>query len=61
MSEGSGTQILSFEWVKAWHPDIADREIAISDYARAMMQYLKNAKVDSSPRISPADNAKSVI
>lgn len=26
----------SFEWEKLWHPDIADPELALSDYARVM-------------------------
>jgi sugar phosphate isomerase/epimerase len=30
----------SFEWEKVWHPDIAEPEIAIADYARVMTGYL---------------------
>ena len=30
----------SFEWEKAWHPEIEEPEIAIADYAKVMTQYL---------------------
>jgi sugar phosphate isomerase/epimerase len=32
-----------FEWEKLWHPDIADPELAIADYARVVGQCLGNA------------------
>ena len=32
-----------FEWEKAWHPDIAEPEVAIADFARVMTQYLEAA------------------
>jgi sugar phosphate isomerase/epimerase len=32
-----------FEWEKAWHPDIAEPEIAIPQYAQAMRGYLEAA------------------
>lgn len=32
-----------FEWEKVWHPDIADPEIAIADYARVVGQCLGDA------------------
>lgn len=32
-----------FEWEKAWHPDIAEPEIAIADYARVASGYLRAA------------------
>jgi len=32
-----------FEWEKMWHPDIADPEVAIADYARVVGQCLGNA------------------
>lgn len=32
-----------FEWEKVWHPDLADPEIAIADYARVVGQCLGNA------------------
>lgn len=32
-----------FEWEKLWHPDIADPEIAIADYARVVGQCLGDA------------------
>jgi len=33
----------SFEWEKAWHPEIEEPEIAIADFARAVTQYLRAA------------------
>ncbi|HEX6465874.1 MAG TPA: sugar phosphate isomerase/epimerase family protein [Terriglobales bacterium] len=30
----------SFEWEKAWHPDIDEPEIAIADFAKVVRQYL---------------------
>ncbi|HLV88929.1 MAG TPA: sugar phosphate isomerase/epimerase family protein [Candidatus Sulfotelmatobacter sp.] len=33
-----------FEWEKLWHPDIADPEIAIADYAHVVGDCLGNAK-----------------
>jgi sugar phosphate isomerase/epimerase len=33
----------SFEWEKVWHPDIADPEVAIPQYAQAMRGYLEAA------------------
>ncbi|PYX81416.1 MAG: hypothetical protein DMG70_19520 [Acidobacteria bacterium] len=33
----------SFEWEKAWHPDIEDPEIAFPEYADVMTKYLKDA------------------
>ena len=33
----------SFEWEKAWHPEIAEPEIAIADYAKVVSQYLSTA------------------
>lgn len=33
----------SFEWEKAWHPDIEEPEIAIADFARVAAQYLEAA------------------
>src|SRR5215467_1105386 len=37
------TGYYSFEWEKAWHPEIAEPEIAIADYAKVMTQYLSAA------------------
>ena len=31
----------SFEWKKLWHPDIADSELALTDYARVMKARFK--------------------
>jgi len=33
----------SFEWEKAWHPEIEDPEIAIADFAKVVSQYLQNS------------------
>jgi sugar phosphate isomerase/epimerase len=37
------TGSFSYEWEKAWHPDLEDPEIAFPDYARAMRGYLTDA------------------
>lgn len=34
------TGYYSFEWEKAWHPEIEEPEIAIADYAKVVGQYL---------------------
>jgi sugar phosphate isomerase/epimerase len=33
----------SFEWEKAWHPEIAEPEVAIADFARVITEYLSAA------------------
>lgn len=33
----------SFEWEKAWHPEIEEPEVAIADFARVVAQYLSTA------------------
>src|SRR5215470_17186666 len=33
----------SFEWEKVWHPELAEPEVAIADYARVMTEYLRAA------------------
>jgi sugar phosphate isomerase/epimerase len=33
----------SFEWEKAWHPEIEEPEIAIADFAKVVTQYLSAA------------------
>jgi sugar phosphate isomerase/epimerase len=33
----------SYEWEKAWHPDLEEPEIAFPDYAEVMTGYLKDA------------------
>ena len=33
-----------FEWEKAWHPELADPELAIADYARVVSGYLREAR-----------------
>lgn len=37
------TGCYSFEWEKVWHPEIAEPEIAISDFAKVITQYLAAA------------------
>jgi sugar phosphate isomerase/epimerase len=32
----------SFEWEKLWHPEIAEPEIALADYAKRMKQHFKS-------------------
>jgi sugar phosphate isomerase/epimerase len=32
----------SFEWEKAWHPEIEEPEVAIADYAKVLTQYLSS-------------------
>ncbi len=34
----------SFEWEKAWHPEIEDPEVAFPDFARVVTQYLREAR-----------------
>ncbi len=33
----------SFEWEKVWHPELEEPEIAFTDYARVMREYLSTA------------------
>ncbi len=37
------TGCYSFEWEKAWHPEIEEPEVAIADFARVVAQYLPAA------------------
>jgi sugar phosphate isomerase/epimerase len=32
----------SFEWEKMWHPEIAEPEVALADYPKAMMQHFNS-------------------
>ncbi len=41
--EAGYTGYYSFEWEKAWHPEIEEPEIAIADFARVVAQYLQGA------------------
>ena len=43
------TGYYSFEWEKAWHPEIAEPEIAIADYAKVVSQYLSAAVKQKHP------------
>jgi len=40
----------SFEWEKVWHPEIEEPEVAIADYARAVTQYFRDARPQSTRR-----------
>jgi sugar phosphate isomerase/epimerase len=37
------TGFYSFEWEKAWHPDLQEPEIALADYSTVVSGYLKDA------------------
>jgi hypothetical protein len=41
----------SFEWEKVWHPEIADPEVAIADYAQVVTGYLKDAGYRAGARL----------
>jgi len=41
------TGYYSFEWEKAWHPEIEEPEIAIADFAKVVAQYLSIAQKHS--------------
>jgi len=43
------TGYYSFEWEKAWHPEIAEPEVAIADFARVMARYLEAARAREKP------------
>jgi sugar phosphate isomerase/epimerase len=39
----------SFEWEKAWHPEIEEPEVAIADFARVVKHYLQAATAKQKP------------
>ena len=39
----------SFEWEKAWHPELEEPEVAIADFARVVKQYLQAATAKQKP------------
>jgi sugar phosphate isomerase/epimerase len=39
----------SFEWEKAWHPELEEPEVAIADFARVVTQYLQAATAKQKP------------
>ncbi len=43
--KGGYTGYFSFEWEKLWHPDIAEPEIALADYPKAMSAHFKKEGV----------------
>src|SRR6266567_8396307 len=45
LAEAGYAGYYSFEWEKAWHPEIEEPEVAIADFARAVTQYLREAPV----------------
>ena len=45
LADGGYDGIYSFEWEKVWHPDIAEPEVAIPQYAEVMTKWLAEAGV----------------
>jgi len=45
LAAGGYDGIYSFEWEKVWHPDIAEPDIAIPQYAGVMTKWLAEAGV----------------
>jgi sugar phosphate isomerase/epimerase len=41
LSDGGYTGFYSFEWEKLWHPEIAEPEVALADYPKAMARFFK--------------------
>jgi len=41
LSKGGYKGYYSFEWEKLWHPELAEPEIALADYAIAMKKHFK--------------------
>jgi sugar phosphate isomerase/epimerase len=41
LSKGGYKGYYSFEWEKLWHPEIAEPEIALADYAKVMKKHFK--------------------
>ena len=39
----------SFEWEKAWHPEIEEPEVAIADFSRVVTRYLQAATAKQTP------------
>lgn len=42
LSKGGYKGYYSFEWEKLWHPEIAEPELALADYPKAMKKHFKN-------------------
>jgi sugar phosphate isomerase/epimerase len=42
LHKGGYNGYYSFEWEKLWHPEIAEPEIALADYAKLMKQHFKS-------------------
>jgi sugar phosphate isomerase/epimerase len=47
--EGGYGGYYSFEWEKAWHPEIEAPEVAIADFARVVTRYLQAATAKQKP------------
>ncbi len=45
LAKGGYKGYYSFEWEKAWHPEIDEPEVAIPQYAKTMREYLAKAGV----------------
>lgn len=43
LQNGGYTGYFSFEWEKLWHPEIAEPEIALADYTKAMAGHFKKS------------------
>jgi len=43
--EGGYTGYYSFEWEKLWHPEIAEPELALADYPKAMKKFFHLASL----------------
>ncbi|MCW3106565.1 MAG: sugar phosphate isomerase/epimerase [Segetibacter sp.] len=43
LSKGGYNGYFSFEWEKMWHPEIAEPEIALADYPKAMSEHFKKS------------------
>lgn len=56
LDQDPGNHIVSFEWEKLWHPELADGENAISDYGRKLRRwtgkYRENTDGESLPTIT---------
>jgi len=41
LEKGGYKGYYSFEWEKMWHPEIAEPDVALADYPKAMKQHFK--------------------
>lgn len=45
LTKGGYNGYFSFEWEKMWHPEIAEPEIALADYPKAMREHFKKSQL----------------